>query len=340
MARLSERFSTRGYRPAVTVAVADTSHPYHRRCMSGRAQYVDVDLGDWYVYDLEQAGSKPGKLWMVPPDDPDGRWLWKPRTEQRHSDETFWKGDDWAEKIVTEIATHLGVPVAPVDLAHRGAELGIISQSVTGGRDLALENQVLADHLPDYRSDAKTDRDRYTVAAVFEALTGIGARAPNDDESDPRSVFASFLVLDALVGNTDRHHENWGVLVGPSAAAPPVLAASFDHASSLGFQLSDSRRAALVEAGDGEQALDDYAKRGISRHFAGKPLLLDLAAEAVRAAGGASCIDALQDLQVSDIEEVVAAVPTDRMSLPARTFVVRLLTENLRRLLDEFDLTR
>ena len=26
-------------------------------------------------------------------------------------------------------------------------------------------------------------------------------------------VFAGYLLLDALIGNTDRHHENWAVMV-------------------------------------------------------------------------------------------------------------------------------
>ena len=47
-------------------------------------------------------------------------------------------------------------------------------------------------------------------------------------------------MLDALIGNTDRHHENWGILVrrGRGVLLGEV-APSFDHASSLGRELRD-----------------------------------------------------------------------------------------------------
>lgn len=306
------------------------------RLMSRPDVFVDLDLATWSVYDREPAGSKPGKLWMVPEGTPDDRWLWKPRTLQRHSDETFWKGDDWAEKLATELGVLLGLPVAPVELAHRDAELGIVSRSVTGGRDLALGNQVLADHLAGYRDDQKTDLDHYTVPGVFAALTALDVAGPGTDEPDAQSVFAGYLVLDALVGNTDRHHENWGVLVGPAAGERPELAASFDHASSLGFQLSDARRQEILR----DNSVEAYARRGVSRHFAGRPPLVELAVEAVTANGGAACLPELGRLAIEDIEAVVAGVPDERMSLSARTFAVRLIGENLRRLLDELDITR
>lgn len=41
-------------------------------------------------------------------------------------------------------------------------------------------------------------------------------------------------MLDALVANLDRHHENWGIVVDPSGLLPTELAPTFDHASSLG----------------------------------------------------------------------------------------------------------
>ncbi len=71
---------------------------------------------------------------------------------------------------------------------------------------------------------------------------------------------ASYLVLDALIGNTDRHHENWGflgqVLVNideVSEAARLVkqggydIAPSFDHASSLGRELPDEKRIDILD---------------------------------------------------------------------------------------------
>ena len=50
--------------------------------------------------------------------------------------------------------------------------------------------------------------------------------------------FTGYLTFDALVGNTDRHHENWAVLTGSQSLAP-----TYDHGASLGFNASPARRA-------------------------------------------------------------------------------------------------
>ena len=70
---------------------------------------------------------------------------------------------------------------------------------------------------------------------------------------------AEYLVLDALIGNTDRHHENWGMLRKRRGERwTGFIAPSFDHASSLGRELLDVRRDRLLE----ENRVNKYAERG------------------------------------------------------------------------------
>jgi hypothetical protein len=79
--------------------------------------FPDVDVDEWEVVDFEPMGSKPGKLWLQPPGGSpfeERRWLFKPTTTQREHDREFLKGDDWAEKLVAEVAHLLGVSAAPV----------------------------------------------------------------------------------------------------------------------------------------------------------------------------------------------------------------------------------
>ncbi|MHB1163969.1 MAG: hypothetical protein ACYC3K_01885 [Candidatus Nanopelagicales bacterium] len=49
--------------------------------------------------------------------------------------------------------------------------------------------------------------------------------------------FAGCLAFDALIGNTDRHHENWAVI-----RTSGLLAPAYDHAASLGFDVPERRR--------------------------------------------------------------------------------------------------
>src|SRR5262249_9353117 len=54
-------------------------------------------------------------------------------------------------------------------------------------------------------------------------------------------VFVGYLMLDAWIGNQDRHHRNWGVIFNPVTYLY-YLAPTFDHASSLGRNESDTKR--------------------------------------------------------------------------------------------------
>ncbi|NEP46454.1 MAG: hypothetical protein F6K35_47560 [Okeania sp. SIO2H7] len=61
---------------------------------------------------------------------------------------------------------------------------------------------------------------------------------PPQGIQNPVETFVGYLLLDAWIGNTDRHHENWGFIVNKTVN----LAPTFDHASSLGRELQDNKR--------------------------------------------------------------------------------------------------
>ena len=310
--------------------------------------YVDVNVSTWSLMRVEPMGSKPDKLWLRDPDSHDDgpvSWLFKPRGIQREEDRQFPRGEDWAEKIVAALAVELAIPAAGVELAHRDDQLGIISRNVVEGRALVLGNEVLAGADPDYDPDRQRAVPGYAVEAVVAALEALGATAPITSPGiDAASIFAGYLVLDALVANMDRHHENWGVLIDQWGIAPPVLSPTFDHASSLGFQLSDEERTERLDTADGNRTIDRYAERGQSRHFAGSPGLVNLAQDALGRFCTGSCRDGylrrLEALDDQALWSIVDAVPDGRMSLPARRFCARLMGINRRRLLDGIERSR
>jgi hypothetical protein len=290
----------------------------------------EVDVTTWTYIGVEELGSKPNKRWL----EHDGElWLFKPVTRQRHRGGSFQKGDDWAEKIAAELAHSLRLPAATIELARHSGTPGIISRNIAGDRDLVLGNEVLAGTQPDYPRHQRHGVDTYTVAAVLDALHALDVRTPDPESTalGADGLFGGYLLLDALVGNTDRHHENWGVLRDRAGKRPPVLAPTFDHASSLGFQLSDEDRAERLRTNDRGRTVEAYARRPRSRHFAARPSLQALALEAC-ASQAPLWIDRLEAVTATLVEEAVAAVPEDRMSHPARTFVVRMVIENERRL--------
>lgn len=72
-------------------------------------------------------------------------------------------------------------------------------------------------------------------------------------------------MLDAVIGNQDRHHDNWGVIDTQDGAR--YLAPAFDLASCLGYQALAERKLRDLDRGD----VASWAKRGRSNQFDGRP---------------------------------------------------------------------
>jgi serine/threonine protein kinase HipA of HipAB toxin-antitoxin module len=86
----------------------------------------------------------------------------------------------------------------------------------------------------------------HTIENIQSAIRGL---FPAEAADAMLTKLAAYLVFDALIGNTDRHHENWGLCYRADASTKTRtldVAPSFDHASSLGRELVDTRRSELL----------------------------------------------------------------------------------------------
>jgi hypothetical protein len=137
-----------------------------------------------------------------------------------------------------------------------------------------LGNVILSDVVPDYDGELRFKQFRYQLSTTLEVLRRLQLRPPvGFEEIYPNrsadEFFVGYLIFDALVGNTDRHHENWGVVVVPKD--PPefdfYLTPSFDHASSLGRNESDQQRARRLVTSDQRSTVQAYAERARSAFF-------------------------------------------------------------------------
>lgn len=57
--------------------------------------------------------------------------------------------------------------------------------------------------------------------------------------SDIKKDFAELLLLDAIIGNGDRHQSNWEVILILEASLSFVLSPAFDNGTSLGYEILD-----------------------------------------------------------------------------------------------------
>jgi hypothetical protein len=81
----------------------------------------------------------------------------------------------------------------------------------------------------------------------------------------PEIWWGKVLAFDALIGNTDRHPDNWGLLVRLGMDAPPQysMAPAFDNGTSLAYEIPDDR----LPSPKDQAWFERYADRGT--HHAG-----------------------------------------------------------------------
>jgi len=178
-------------------------------------------------------------------------------------------GEDWAEKVASEIGGLLGIPHAEYAFAQWGDSRGVVTPTFVPPRGaLVLGNEILAEFEPGYEKRVRFRSRQHTGTLIFKALDRMpDLSAPRDADlpagvETPAQVFAGYLMLDALIGNTDRHHENWGIVY--DAEGRSTLAPTFDHASSLGRNESDANRRKRLDTSDRGFTVAAYARRARS----------------------------------------------------------------------------
>lgn len=290
-----------------------------------------VAVDDWRPRGIEQIGSKP-KVWL---ESPTGQhWLFKETGSNRSKAGPYIRGDDWAEVAASEIARRMGLPAAATELASYKGRPGVISRSVTERRrrqGLVHGNELLGATFVGVGE--YDERIHYTVDAVMNLLADVPgpfkwSRLRADD------YFVGYLTFDAIVGNTDRHHQNWGVIRDGSDM---FLAPSFDHASSLGYLLSDEERQERLQTRDVNRTVVAYSRRARCPFVdAPTPLRAALAALTMLPRHRALAWLAGASTASTSVDEVLGTVPSSRLSDPARRFASKLVRLNHERLADEW----
>ena len=289
--------------------------------------YDIVQVNPEWAFDQESMGSKK-KFWYWDPDDPSSiETLFKyPRQD---------RGEHWAEKIAAEISKVLDIAHADVELASCEGQLGTVTFSFTRNRrGLFHGNQLLELIIEDYNPQQKRRPSNHTLFNIFKIFDLV---FPENESSDEvKRQFGQYLLLDAVIGNTDRHHENWGLLRERSEDGwKTVLAPTFDHASSLGRELSDEvRNRRLRENSIGEYSekapggiyWSAYDRKGIG------PLSLVRRANAGYPDLFRSCFTRLAGLDEETTLGIVNRIPVEFMTRSQREFAVALISYNLEKL--------
>lgn len=288
----------------------------------------------------EPLGSKP-KFWFSE----DGkRYLFK--ADERGT------GEDWAEKIVCHLCKLLGLPHVHYELAaeYDGASFvwpGVICETCAPQPPyLILGNQLLFSRDRSYPvGQCQRYKVRHhTIASVADAVGQLHAPdvawmagVPSGVET-ALDVFVGYVMLDALVANQDRHHENWAALSDYILR----LAPTFDHGAALARNLTDEQRKERLTTKDRNRRLDAFVRNARSAFYSDvantKPLgtleaFLEFASLATETAK--IWLARLESIERAEFMGIIGEIPQERMTDQAKEFTLELIANNQRRLVDE-----
>jgi len=309
-----------------------------RTTMSEYYKTVSVDIKD--KSQIEQMGTKT-KFWFLNASTNE-RWLFKynrPKT-----------GEDWSEKIASEIAELLEIPHAIVELAECEGKKGVLSKDFTEETkrgNLVHGNELLTAIDPDYPSEQYRKVSQHSIDNITQILKSGFAGLPRgysapSNVTNAVDLFLGYLTLDALIGNIDRHHENWGVLVYQEKSKwYAELAPTYDHASSLGRELQEEKRISLLSGKIRNANIETYANKARSAIYLNvddKKALPTIEAFIEFSKHSTEArkvwLDKLAGIVDDTLIKLVKRVPRERLSTESAEFVYQLLLFNKQRLLD------
>jgi hypothetical protein len=165
-------------------------------------------------------------------------------------------GENWAEVVAYQLSLLLNIPCAE----YSPAELVIDSSTICGtlspnfvdyknGERLINANELLGGWLGNlYDETQRYKHKAYTFnrsVALFKVLKD---QIKSNSDYSPIQQFIGYLLLDVLIANQDRHHENWGFI--SSSDGFLYLAPTYDHGASLACRLSEEERVNRLKAKD------------------------------------------------------------------------------------------
>lgn len=220
-----------------------------------------VDASDWQEARQYQTGGTREKCWLINPTDFSYHFF-KVSIKKEKID---YKTEFWMEIIASKVGQSLGLNVLDYNIAKHRDLIGCISQDMVPDKQYSLVElmQFLMGYNPQYNPE--DDHEKYTIDFVNNALKFYGL-----DKFLPE--FIDVLVFDCIIGNQDRHQENWGFIApadtkqklkehveGPQDFwRESTVAPIYDSGSSLGREKSeDAIRQALKDS----QQIDAYVKR-------------------------------------------------------------------------------
>lgn len=160
------------------------------------------DFSQWEEYNGNSMGSgRSEKIWLTYGDK---IGLFKFPKQATDGTITY---EHISEKLAYDIATLLDIPCAKIDIGTYNGRYGSMSYRINKDNEILMEgiafiSKIYADYDIDKLYDPKHNI-YYSLPMIFPIIKALKCE----------EEFFQMMIFDALIGNSDRHHSNWAVVV-------------------------------------------------------------------------------------------------------------------------------
>jgi len=185
---------------------------------------IIFDFSSWLEYKGASEGSgRSEKIWLENPENGDiGLFKF---TKSKYTTEHL------SEKIAMEIAKLVDIECMKVDIGKYDNRVGSLSYRINkDGENLIEGIQLINKYYPNYNPETLFDdinKEYYSLEMILNSLK----------DYDFQREFLKIPVFDFLIGNTDRHQNNWAILQKDEDVR---LCTLYDNGSSLCCYVTES----------------------------------------------------------------------------------------------------
>ncbi|MHC5361352.1 HipA domain-containing protein [Myroides sp. LJL110] len=187
-----------------------------------------TDVSDWNILHHFSTKGTRSKEIIVDPEIQE-QYFFKGSKETPEG-EIRYKEEFWSEIVSSKVGQWLGFTMLDYNIAYNEKskqKIGCISKSMVDLNLNELKEGVnyLTGFDANYNPDSKDDQKKYTFEFICQAL-----KHHQLDEYIRNIV--SVIVFDSIVGNSDRHQENWGIIT-ISAEAQKIVNDTFEQKNQI-----------------------------------------------------------------------------------------------------------
>lgn len=159
---------------------------------------VCYDIGDWtHLPMLNTTGTRDKSVVVSPYNT---SYYFKTSLQKGTKNYTF---EFWSEVVASLFGRYLELPVLRYDYAIDKNLIGCISQNMVTQEEILVEGvRLITEFEPQFRENFKNG---HHINKIKKALARVGL-------IEFKRIAVEMLLFDCIIGNTDRHSENWGLI--------------------------------------------------------------------------------------------------------------------------------